>query len=285
MKKFPVRGFPGGTALQMLIVAAVLAVMLFPFYWIFSSSFKPIGEIMTTHPSLVPRQPTLRNYLEIFLSISPVRNFPRFLLNSLIVSLATAVISTLIAIAGGYALARYSFPGKTALSRCLLFVYVFPTVLLLVPIYQIMTKLGLLDKWISLVIVYTTLVAPFCAWLLSGFFRSIPIELEESGRVDGASRFGILFRILLPIAAPGVVTAAVYAFVTSWGEYMFALLLMFSNEMKTAPLGLSSFMAEQYIEWGPLLSGSVLVILPITIFFLPFAKYFVKGLASGAVKG
>jgi len=167
----------------------------------------------------------------------------------------------------------------------MLFIYVFPTILLLIPVYKMFSHFNLLDTHFALIIVYTALAAPFCTWLLNSFFRGIPAELEEAAMVDGAKGFTIFFRIVFPLAAPGILTAGAYAFITAWGEYMFALVLLMTSARRTAPLGLATFTAEQYIEWGPLLAGSWLIILPIVVCFLPLAKHFIKGFVAGAVKG
>lgn len=268
-----------------LVIAIVLVGVLSPFVYVAFSSFKPLKEIMTVRPAFFPHQPTLKNYQTLLLARTPIRNFPRFLSNSLIVSSGTALLTLLLACLGGYGLARYRYAGKELLARMMLFIYVFPTILLLVPVYKMFSRFNLLDTHFALMIVYTALAAPFCTWLLNSFFRGIPPELEEAAMVDGAKGLTIFSRIVLPLAAPGILTAGVYAFITAWGEYMFALVLLMSSARRTAPLGLATFTAEQYIEWGPLLAGSWLIILPIVVCFLPLAKYFIRGFMAGAVKG
>ena len=268
-----------------LVIAIVLVGVLSPFVYVAFSSFKPLKEIMTVRPAFLPHQPTLKNYQTLLLARTPIRNFPLFLSNSLIVSLGTALLTLLLACLGGYGLARYRYPGKELLARMMLFIYVFPTILLLVPVYKMFSRFNLLDTHFALMIVYTALAAPFCTWLLNSFFRGIPPELEEAAMVDGAKGLTIFSRIVFPLAAPGILTAGVYAFITAWGEYMFALVLLMSSAQRTAPLGLATFTAEQYIEWGPLLAGSWLIILPIVVCFLPLAKHFIKGFVAGAVKG
>ena len=268
-----------------LVIAIVLVGVLSPFVYVAFSSFKPLKEIMTVRPAFLPHQPTLKNYQTLLLARTPIRNFPLFLYNSLKVSSGTAVFTLLLACLGGYSLARYRYPGRDLLARMMLFIYVFPTILLLVPVYKMFSHFNLLDTHFALMIVYTALAAPFCTWLLNSFFRGIPAELEEAAMVDGAKGLTIFARIVFPLAAPGILTAGAYAFITAWGEYMFALILLMTSAQRTAPLGLATFTAEQYIEWGPLLAGSWLVILPIVVCFLPLAKYFIKGFMAGAVKG
>jgi len=268
-----------------LVVAIVLVGVLSPFVYVAFSSFKPLKEIMTVRPAFFPHQPTLKNYQTLLLARTPIRNFPLFLYNSFKVSLGTALFTLVLACLGGYGLARYRYPGKELLARMMLFIYVFPTILLLIPVYKMFSHFNLLDTHFALIIVYTALAAPFCTWLLNSFFRGIPAELEEAAMVDGARGLTIFFRIVFPLAAPGILTAGAYAFITAWGEYMFALVLLMTSARRTAPLGLATFTAEQYIEWGPLLAGSWLIILPIVVCFLPLAKHFIKGFVAGAVKG
>jgi len=276
---------PVELSIDYLVIAIVLVGVLSPFVYIAFSSFKPLKEIMTVRPAFLPHEPTLKNYRTLLLARTPIRNFPLFLYNSFKVSLGTALFTLILACLGGYSLARYRYPGRELLARMMLFIYVFPTILLLVPVYKMFSHFNLLDTHLALIIVYTALAVPFCTWLLNSFFRGIPAELEEAAMVDGAKGLTIFSRIVFPLAAPGILTAGAYAFITAWGEYMFALILLMSSARRTAPLGLATFTAEQYIEWGPLLAGSWLIILPIVVCFLPLARYFIRGFMAGAVKG
>jgi multiple sugar transport system permease protein len=183
-----------------------------------------------------------------------------------------------------YAIARDPRMSSGTVPKALLFIYVFPTIILVVPIYQMLVSIGLWNSLTSLVIVYTALASPFCTWLLVSFFQTVPKQLEESAALDGAGALTIFFRVVLPLAAPGIVTVGMYAFITAWGEYLFALVLINSSSLKTAALGLASFTAEQYIEWGPLLAGSILIMVPVFILFLPIARIFIKGFMAGALK-
>lgn len=265
-------------------IVVLLLVILLPFVYVFFSSFKPLKEIMTARPAIFPHEPTFRNYATLFLARTPIRDFPLFLYNSFKVAIGTSLLSVVISSIAGYGLARHRYPGRDTLARMMLFMYVFPTIMLLIPIYKIFSSMGILDTHLSLIIIYTALTAPFCTWLLISFFEGIPIELEEVAAVDGASKPLIFLRIILPLSAPGILTAGVYAFIIAWGEYMFALVLLMTSSKRTGPLGLATFTAEQYIEWGPLLAGSILISLPIIILFFPLAKFFIKGFIAGAIK-
>ena len=275
-----------------ILVIVLLTVILFPFYWMFISSLKPIEEIMTRNPTLVPIHPTLSHYIDL---INPAalyggwerggRFFLIFIQNSLIVAGGSTVISVFLSVLGGYSLARFRYKGRELIAGSMLFVYMFPGVLLLVPMYELMSKAHLLDTHLSLIIVYVTFSAPFSVWLLRSFLETIPIEIEEAAMVDGASRLGAFFRVMLPLAGPGIVTVATFSFITAWGEYMFSSILMFTDTMKTVPTGLAMYMGYQYIEWGMLLTGSVVTVIPVLLLFLPLANLFLKGLTAGAIKG
>ncbi len=269
--------------LSILVICIVLLLMLWPFFHIFVSSFKPLVEIMG-RATFFPQNPTWSSYETLLFARTPVRDFPRFLTNSLIVSLGTVVFSLGVAAVSGYGIARGKRLKSGLISRMLLLFYVFPTIVLLVPVHRMFASVGLHDNLFSLVVVYTALVSPFCTWLLVSFFENIPRDLEESASLEGASLFTVFTRIVMPLAAPGLVAAGAYAFITSWGEYMFALVLISSSMKKTGPLGLATFTAEQYIEWGPLLAGSLLIMLPVFLIFLPVSGYFIKGFTAGAVK-
>ena len=272
---------------KLLIYASIIALLLIilsPLVYMFVSSFKPLSELIRSGTGFLPQRPTLASYMTLIRVRTPIRDFPAFLYNSFRVSLGTVLLSVLIASLGGYGLARYRYPGRDILARAMLFIYVFPTVLLIVPIYRMFSNLRLLDTHLSLIVVYTALAAPFCTWLLTSFFESIPVELEEAAAVDGASKATAFLRITFPLAAPGIATVAVYSFIIAWGEYMFASILLMTSRPRTAPLGLATLTAEQYIEWGPLLAGSTLVALPVIILFFPVARYFIRGFMAGALK-
>jgi multiple sugar transport system permease protein len=267
-----------------ITIAIVLILILWPFFYIFVSSFKPLKEIMS-RAEFFPKNPTIRNYKTLIIARTPVRNFPRILFNTVIVSSLTALMSIAVSSMSAYGISRNRRMKRGIVSRLMLFIYVFPTIILLIPIYKMFTLLGLWNSFVGLIVVYTALVAPFCTWLLVSFFETIPKELEESAQIDGASGVRTFLRIVLPLASPGIITVGAYSFITAWGEYMFALVMISESIKKTAALGLATFTAEQYIEWGPLLAGSILIMIPVFILFLPVSKYFIKGFTAGAVKG
>lgn len=270
--------------LRVALIVIIVILLISPLLYIFISSFKPLREIMS-RVRLFPKNPTLRNYATLLFARTPVRDFPRILLNTLYVSALSAILSVALSSVSAYAIARMRELRTGFTSKMLLFIYVFPTIIVLTPMYQLFTLIGLWNSYYGLVIIYSGLASPFCTWLLVSFFESIPRELEESAEVDGANAFARFFRIVVPISMPGVITVGAYAFISAWGEYMFALVMISSNIKATAALGLATFTAEQYIEWGPLLAGSILIIIPIFLIFLPVSRFFIRGFMSGAVKG
>jgi len=261
----------------------VLLLMIWPLIYIFISSFKPLKEIMN-YATVFAKEPTLKNYETLLFAKTSVRNFPRMIFNSMVVSFSSALLTVVISCMTGYCIARSKRLKGSFITKLILFIYVFPTIILLIPIYKLFSGVGLWDNLLSLVIVCVALSSPFCSWLLVSFFDSIPIELEESAQIDGANGFKIFVRIVFPITIPGILTSGMYAFISAWGEYMFALTLINTGSKKPASLGLASFTSEQYIEWGPLLAGSILVILPVIVLFLPLSRNFIKGFMSGAMK-
>jgi multiple sugar transport system permease protein len=269
------RNLPLGLSIVILMI-----LILAPFYWIFSSSVKVSAEIIARTPTLFPQTPTTEHYSKLF-NDSP---FPTFLRNSLLVAAGTMVITVILSTLAAYGLYRMRFPGRKMLFRIILITYAFPGVLLLVPMYQMMSALGLVDRLLALVIVDVTLASPFAVWMLQAFFRTIPQELEEAAALDGATRLGIIVRIMLPLAAPGVASIAIFAFITSWTEYIFASILIISEANRTVPVGLAGIIGQYQVDWGLLLAGATVTTLPVLVLFGLVGRNFVEGLTAGAVR-
>jgi multiple sugar transport system permease protein len=263
-----------------LSIAILMILVLAPFYWIFSSSIKVPQEIIARKPTLFPQSFTTQHYSKLF-NKSP---FPTYLRNSLIVAAGTMLITVVLSTLAAYGLYRMRFPGRKMLFRIILITYAFPGVLLLVPMYQMMTALHLVDRLVALVIVDVTLAAPFAVWMLQAFFRTIPQELEEAAALDGATRLGIIVRIMLPLAAPGVASIAIFAFITSWTEYIFASILIISEANRTVPVGLAGIIGQYQVDWGLLLAGATVTTLPVLALFGLVGRNFVEGLTAGAVR-
>ncbi|WP_119070740.1 carbohydrate ABC transporter permease [Aggregatilinea lenta] len=263
-----------------LSIFVLMVLVLAPFYWIFSSSIKLPQEIISATPTFVPHSFTTEHYDKLLGESS----FPTYMRNSIVVAVGTMAITVVLSTLAAYGLYRLRFPGRITLFRVILITYAFPGVLLLVPMYQMMSKLKLVDSLTALVIVNVTLSAPFAVWMLQAFFRTIPRELEEAAALDGASRLGIIVRIMLPLAAPGVASIAIFAFITSWTEYIFSSILIISEANRTLPVGLAGIIGQYQIDWGLLLAGATATTLPVLILFSLVGRNFVEGLTAGAVK-
>jgi multiple sugar transport system permease protein len=262
------------------ILVLIILVVLLPFLWVVSSSFKSEAEIMGGRTYL-PKHFTLQNYQNLLTEFTSSKNYPLNLLNSMTVGLGTAACTVVVAVLGAYSLSRYRNKISDAIARTLIFVYVFPTIVIIVPLFKFFAGIGLADSFSGLVIIETAFSLPFCIWLLRSFFNSVPVSFEEAALLDGASYFQAFFKTTLPLAAPGIVTAVIYTFIMSWGEYLFSSIFILSDLKKTVPLGLSMYMADQYIEWGKLLAGGVIVIIPVLVLFYPLSRHFVRGFISG----
>jgi multiple sugar transport system permease protein len=266
-----------------LLAIVVLLVAVFPVYQMVLVSLLPQRAILDS--SVVPRLEdlSLQNYVRTF-SNGTIQ--PRIYLNSLLVGVATTVIGTAIAALAGYALARYRFWGSRIMDRSILLAYVVPPILLVVPIYVTMVGWRLQDSLVSVVLAHLVLSIPFAIWILRGFFRDVPVDLDEAARVDGASRLGVLWRVVLPVSLPGLAAVAVFIFLESWNEFLFASVLISSKSSQTFTVGLYS-VAGTYgdIRWGETMAAAVVGAVPVFVLFLAFQRWLVTGLTSGAVKG
>ncbi|WP_116043855.1 carbohydrate ABC transporter permease [Amycolatopsis palatopharyngis] len=261
-----------------MVVLAVL--VLGPVYWVTASSFKGREEILRTSPTPVPESGTFDNFRQLLTAT----DYGVYLSNSFIVAILTALFTAIVSFCGAYGLYRMNIPGSQKIAGLVLLAYMIPGTLLLVPLYQVFAQFQLINTLTALVIVNIAFTAPFCTWLLRGFFLSIPREIDEAAAVDGAGPVRTMFQVVLPLLAPGLATVAVYAFVYSWTEFVFASQLLVSDELKTLPIGLSAIMGQYTVNWGLLMAGTVLTMLPAIIPFLFVGRYFIGGLTAGAVK-
>ncbi len=267
-------------AIRYTLVTLTMCLIIAPFYWIYSSSVKESTEIVSLAPTLFPETLTLEHYANLLSS----SDYPIYLTNSVVVSAATMAITVVLATSAAYGLYRLPFPGSKTLYRMILLAYIFPGSLLLIPLYVMLSSLNLLDTQLALIIINVTFAAPFSVWLLRAFFASIPFELEEAASLDGASWLQTLLRVVLPLASPGVASVAIFAFITSWTEYMFASILIISDANRTLPVGLAGIIGQYVIDWGLLLAGAGATTLPIILLFVLIGRYFVQGLLEGGVK-
>lgn len=259
-----------------LVVASVIAV--FPVLWVLLTSLKPAAYATTTD---FFKETTFENYTKL-LSDTP---FLTWFGNSLLIAGLTTVLGVFTAATTGYAVSRFRFPGKRGLMWTLLITQMFPMAVLIVPLYNIMSSLGLLNQAAGLVITYLTIAVPFCAWMMKGFFDTIPREIDESGMVDGLTPFGTFWRLILPLAKPGLAVTAFYSFVTAWGEVAYASAFMVGDENLTLAGGLQKFVNQYGAQWGPMTAASVLIAIPAAIVFLFAQRHLVTGVSAGAVKG
>jgi arabinogalactan oligomer/maltooligosaccharide transport system permease protein len=258
-----------------LIVASVIAV--FPVLWVLVTSFKPTSEAFST---AVVQDFTVANYTRVLDS-----QFPRWFLNSLIVAAATMLLGLFIAATAGYALSRMRFPGHRPLMWLFLVTQMFPFAILIVPIYTIMARLQLINTYWALILANCTIAVPFCAYLLKGYFDTIPIEIEEAGRVDGLSPLGTFWRLALPLSLPGLAVTAFYTFITAWGEVAYASRFMTSDDKYTLAFGMQTYVGQFKTEWGDLAAASILVTVPALVVFYVVQKSLVAGLTAGGTKG
>jgi multiple sugar transport system permease protein len=272
----------GGPVLWAGLAALTLFAML-PFVWVFLASFKTRAELYATPIVYLPASLSVANYVEAW--TSKLTPFSRFFANSLWVSSVTMVATTLVSILAGYALARFRFAGRQTFLLIFLATQMFPAVLLIAPLLSQWYALGLIDTYQALIYSNFSFTVPFTVWMLVGYFESIPIELEESAMLDGCNRFGALCRVVLPLAAPGVAATAIFAFVASWSELLFAITFTSQTEMRTLSAGLLFMVGQYEIQWGQLSAGVIISTVPVAILFTYLQRHLIQGLSAGAVKG
>lgn len=262
-------------------LAVFVFVLLFPFYWMAVTSFKPNDELLSRegNPFWVVN-PTLAHIHKLLFQTA----YPEWLWNTVIISVVATFVSLLASVLAAYAIERLRFHGSKQVGLSIFLAYLVPPSILFIPLATIVFKLGLFDTRWALILTYPTFLIPFCTWLLMGYFRSIPYELEECALIDGATRMQILWKIILPLAVPGLISAGIFAFTLSWNEFIYALTFVSSSEVKTVPVGVVTELVEGDVyHWGALMAGALLGSLPVAIIYSFFVEYYVSGL-TGAVK-
>jgi len=263
------------------LVALVMAIVLIPIWWMISSSLKPDDRLFTYPPSIIPTKLTSLHYDDL-LRLWP---FASWYLNSIKVAVLISITTVILAAPAGYSISRLRYHGKNLILILILFSYLFPGFLLIVPLFLIVKTLGLYNTNWSLVLVYNVLTVPFGIYLLRAFFDGIPVELEEQAMVDGANQLSAFLRITIPLAVPGITACAIYAFIVAYSEFLYAFVFLSTDSVMTLPAGLGLLAMRSDIPWGQLMAACTLVAVPCIIFFLAIQKYFIRGLMGGAVKG
>jgi len=270
-----------GVVVAYALLTALGLIVLFPFYWMTITSFKSEDQMRSLVSMFWPRPLVADNYSQLLSKT----DFVAWYGNSAIVAIANTLLATAVGTIGAYALARLRFRGRSFLASATLITYLVPPSILFIPLYAQMRNLGLANSLAGLIAAYPSFTVPFVTWLLMGYFESIPEELEEAAMIDGATRFGAFTRVVLPLAAPGVLAAALYAFTQAWNEFLYALVFITDGQLRTLPVGLASFITGDVYGWGYLMAGAVLTTLPVIAAYIYLQKYMVEGLTAGSVKG
>lgn len=264
-----------------LAILGLIVVIIFPFIYEFLMSVKPESEMYMMPIKWMPGSIVLKRYITIFTG----RPFGRYIFNSLIVATVTTTFCLLVGSFAAYALARLNFKGKNLILALILTLSMFPPVAIVSPLYLMLKNIGLLNNYLGLVFPYTTFAMPMTVWILTSFFRTIPVGLEEAARIDGATPLQAFWKVIVPLAAPGTFTAAILVFIFAWNEYLFALTFMSNNLMKTVTVGLTMFPGQHQMPWGDIAAATIVVTVPLIIMVLIFQRRIISGLTSGAVKG
>jgi multiple sugar transport system permease protein len=269
------------TAVAYTFLGLLLLLVLFPFYWMTVTSFKTEDQMRSLVSMFWPSPFVVENYTQLLTKT----DFAIWFRNSAFVAVSSTLVATAIGTLGAYALARLRFLGRAFLSSATLITYLVPPSILFIPLYAQIRTMGLADSLAGLIAAYPSFTVPFVTWLLMGYFGSIPEELEEAAMIDGATRFGAFRRIILPLAAPGVLAAGLFAFTQAWNEFLYALVFISDVKQRTLPVGLSTFITGDVYGWGYLMAGAVLTTLPVILVYTYLQRYMVEGLTAGSVKG
>jgi multiple sugar transport system permease protein len=264
-----------------VFLALFVFLVMFPFLWMLTSSVKPVAELFGDRAFMpFTDNMTLENYESVFVNYP----FVKYLWNSFVVSSITTLYTVFVASFAAYAIARLKFKGKTVILGLVLSVSMFPQIATISPIYIVLKNLGLTNSYLGLIIPYTTFTLPLSIWLLVTFFRKIPFDLEEAAKIDGASMLQTYWRVILPLAIPGIFTTAILVFISAWNEFLFALTINTDDAYKTVPVGIAMFEGQFTIPWGEITAATIIVTVPLVIMVLAFQRRIVSGLTSGAVK-
>jgi arabinogalactan oligomer/maltooligosaccharide transport system permease protein len=267
--------------LTYLFLIIFTLVALYPVINVFTISIRPNDRLLSTSLSIIPENATFKQYVELFTN----RPFLLWVWNSTIVSFVVTLTGVALASTAGYALSRFRFVGKQASMLGLLTTQMFPATMLLLPMYIMLIKLGLINSYLGIIIVYSATALPFCVWQMKGYYDTIPFSLEESARIDGCNKWQAFYKIIFPLAAPALVITALFSFMTAWSEYIVAAQVLQDSSLYTLPLGLKSFQSNLTTEWGLYAAAALIVSIPVVLLFIILSKWLVSGLTLGSVKG
>lgn len=273
------RGLPGTLVLCLFVVFSLL-----PFAWMLTASLEPASALYRATPSLLPQPFTWGNYQNLLHPLQQGVFFPRYFLNSIIVAGATVILALAVATPAAYGFSRFRFRGRQAVLYAILLTSVFPLINFLIPLYIVMSGIGLLNTYPALVLGYLTFSLPLNIWLLKSFFDGVPPDMEISARLDGASRLRAFVEVALPAAVPGIVATAIYTFILAWDEYLYALTMISTANMRTLPVGLFAYFSEGVPDWSGLTATAIAMSIPVVLVFLTLQRYFITALTKGALK-
>ena len=263
------------------LVLVALVIVVFPFYWMVNTSLKPASEIFLSPPTFISSNWSLDAYVTVLTQ----RPFARYFLNSLVVTLGTPLLSVTLAAFAAYGFTRFFPRGATPFIVFLLFTKMLPETLLIIPYFQLMSSLGLLNSYFALILAYSSFALPFSVWMLIGFFRSIPRDIDEAAKIDGASYLQTFFLVILPLARPGLVAVALFTFLIAWNSYLWALVLTTDASMHVLSVGVANMVGEYRVQWNELMAAAVIAAVPVMLLFSFLEKHLVNAITSGAVKG
>ncbi|OIO58236.1 MAG: ABC transporter [Candidatus Marinimicrobia bacterium CG1_02_48_14] len=273
------------TAMQYILIYALLFIFIawsvYPILRVITISIRPGDNLLNESLAIIPDNWTFDNYIKLFTD----HPFLRWMWNSILVTGTVVVTGVALASTAGYAISRYKFPGREASLLSLLVTQMFPATMLLLPLFIMLAKLHLINTYLGLIVIYTSTALPFCVWQMKGYYDTIPYSLEEAARIDGASRFGAFYKVILPIATPALVITALFSFMSAWTEYIVAAQVLQYQDMFTLPVGIKNFQANMTTEWGLYAASALLVSIPAVALFLFLTRYLVGGLTLGSVKG
>jgi multiple sugar transport system permease protein len=273
---------PLRTALWTLLVWSIVAVVAFPLLWMVLTSVKPQTELFQIPPTILPQQITFEHYAQL-LTGTP---FPTYFRNSVVVAIGTTLVVVVVATLGAHSIVRFTYRGRRFVAQTVLFTYLLPSVVLIIPLYILMVWLGIANSLFSLVLAYTSFALPFALWLLRSFMASIPDDLEHAALVDGASRMEAFVDVILPQTLPGIISTSLFTFILAWNEYLYALVLVNRDQLRPLTTGVITMLTSAFnIEWSLLMAASVMMSLPLIVIFAFLQKHLTKGFGAGAVKG